>query len=205
MRNKLILIAIIAILAGGAGYYIYSDLVQSPMSNIPAEPTPGVGEENVHDRVVHILDRPINFYVDIPEEAKEIYRKKIEELSSALKENPDLFNHWLDLGIYRQNIGDYEAARDIWEYAGKIRPQNSTSFQNLGYLYAYYLKDNKKAEENYLKALENGPDQVYIYRNTYEFYRYAMKDDARAKEILKKGIELNPDTSQDLQNLLNNF
>jgi tetratricopeptide (TPR) repeat protein len=78
-------------------------------------------------------------------------------------------------------------------------------FHNLGDLYAYFLKDTQKAEENFLKALENGPDQIYIYRNVYEFYRYAMKDDVKAKQILEQGIKANPGNSQDLQNLLNNF
>ena len=190
-------------MAGGVGYYIWNDFAsRSPVGNrVPDNPQVEQLEQLEHPD----LDRPINITADMPQEAQAIYRKKIEELSAELKNNPDLFNDWLDLGIYRQNIGDYEAAKECWEYAGKIRPNNSTSFQNLGYLYGYYLKDNKKAEENYLKALANGPEQVYIYRNTYEFYRYVIKDDIKAKEILKKGIEANPDTSQDLKNLLNNF
>jgi len=200
--SKIILIAIIIILAAGTGYYIYSDLVQPPMSNTiePESTTVVDSNKNQPD-----LDRPINFYIDIPEQAKTIYKNKIEDLVKQLKENQDLYSNWLDLGIQRQEIGDYEGARECYEYAGYIRPQGSTAFGNLGFLYGYYLKDIKKAEENYLKAIENGPNMVYIYRNLFEFYRDVLNDDTKAKNILQKGIELNPDTSQDLKFLLDNL
>jgi tetratricopeptide (TPR) repeat protein len=141
----------------------------------------------------------------MPDEAKQLYINKINNYISALKDDPTLFNSWLILGIYRKQIGDYEGARQAWDYVGKISPGNSTSFNNLGNLYAYYIKDNQKAEENFLKAIKNGPDMVYIYRNLYEFYRYVMKDDIKAKAILAQGIAANPDTSQDLQYLLDNY
>ncbi|MFH1890621.1 MAG: hypothetical protein ABIJ91_03600 [Candidatus Kuenenbacteria bacterium] len=194
MQKKIILIAIIIILAAGTGYYIYSDLVE------PESTTVVDSNKNQPD-----LDRPINFYIDIPEQAKTIYKNKIEELEKQLKNNPDFFNGWLDLGALRQEIGDYEIAKECWEYAGYIRPNNSTSFNNLGFLYGYYLNNPPKAEENYLKAIENGPNMVYIYRNLFEFYRDVLKDDTKAKNILQKGIELNPDTSQDLKYLLDNL
>ncbi|MEW5907575.1 MAG: hypothetical protein AB1643_00085 [Patescibacteria group bacterium] len=198
MKNKIILIIIILLLAGGAGYYIYNDL----------SPTRRVGEsEEPQQPVVEIpnLDRPINITVNLTKEAEEIIRKKIEELSSKLKENPNLLDLWLDLGIYRKIIGDYEGAVEAWEYVSVVSPKNSTSFHNLGDLYAFYLKDYQKAEKNFLIAIENNPSQIFSYRSLYELYRYAMKDDEKAKEILKKGIEINPDTSQDLKNLLDRF
>jgi tetratricopeptide (TPR) repeat protein len=102
-------------------------------------------------------------------------------------------------------IGDYEGAKECWEYAAVVNPKSPTPFNNLGDLYAHYLKDNKKAEENFLIAIKNGPDQIYIYRSLYEFYRYVMKDNAKAKQILERGISANPNTSQDLKNLLDNF
>lgn len=203
MKTKLIFLAIFLIVGAGAGYYIWRDLEED---NLEAKfPSGVIVEQSAEISEMPDLNRPINITVDVSEEVREIYRQKIEELTLALKENPGLLNAWLDLGIYRQNSGDYEGAKECWEYAGNISPENSTSFQNLGNLYAYYLKDNKKSEENYLKALENGPKQIYIYRNVYEFYRYVMKDEAMAKQILEKGIELNLESSQDLQNLLDNF
>ena len=99
-------------------------------------------------------------------------------------------------------INDYEGARLAWEYAGAIRPKSPTPFNNLGELYAYQLKDNAMAEKNYLKAIENDPSAIYIYRNFFDFYRYFVKDMAKARALLEKGIVANPSTSSDLKSLL---
>ena len=139
------------------------------------------------------------------EDAKRIATDKIQDLSNQLKKNNDNLENWLVLGVYRKMIGDYEGAREIWEYASAIRPQNSISFNNLGELYAYYLKDNAKAEENYQKAIENDPSAIYIYRNFFDFYRYFAKNTAKARAILEQGIAANPSTSSDLKNLLINI
>lgn len=189
--KKIVFIIFILIVASAAGYYIWYDLKKS---------TYNAGSQLVPD-----LDRPINVYADLPDDAEQMAVNKIKDLSEALKENTDLFNLWLELGVYRKMINDYEGAKEVWEYASLIRPENSVSFNNLGDLYGYYLKDSKKAEENFLKALENGPDKVYIYRNVFDFYYLIMKDEAKAKQILGKGIELNPESSQDLKNLLDSF
>jgi tetratricopeptide (TPR) repeat protein len=150
------------------------------------------------------LNKEIKITTDMSEDAKKIVTTKIQDLSSQLKKDSDNLENWLVLGVYRKTIGDYESAKEVWEYASAIRPQNSISFNNLGELYAYYLKDNKKAEENYTKAIENDPSAIYIYRNFFDFYRYFAKDMAKARAILEKGIATNPATSSDLKSLLQN-
>ena len=85
------------------------------------------------------------------ENAKKIASAKIQDLSSQLKKDSDNLENWLVLGVYRKIIGDYEGAKEVWEYAGAVRPQNSVSFNNLGELYAYYLKNNKKPKKITLK------------------------------------------------------
>jgi len=204
--RKIILVIFILLFAAGVGYYIYRDFVRHRVANIPVEPTPGVGKNQQLEQIEHPnLDRPFTIPDNFPEDAKKIAIENIEKLSTELKKNPNIFDNWLVLGIYRKMLGDYEGAKECWEYAAAIDPQSPTPFNNLGDLYANYLKDNKKAEENFLKAIENGPEQIYIYRSVYDFYRYVMKDDAKAKQILEQGIKANPGSSQDLQNLLNNF
>jgi len=151
------------------------------------------------------LNKEIKITADISEDAKRIATTKIQDLSNQLKKNSDNLENWLVLGVYRKMIGDYEGAREVWEYASVIRPQNSTSFNNLGELYAYYLKDNAKAEKNYKKAIENDPSAIYIYRNFFDFYRYFAKDTAKARAILEQGIAANPSISSDLKNLLINI
>ncbi len=151
------------------------------------------------------LNKEIKITADMSDDAKRIAAGKIKDISSQLKKDSDNLENWLVLGVYRKMIGDYESAKETWEYASAIRPQNSISFNNLGELYAYYLKDNVKAEENYAKAIENDPSAIYIYRNFFDFYRYFMKDMAKARAILEKGIAANPSTSSDLKNLLENY
>jgi len=151
------------------------------------------------------LNKEIKITADMNEDAKRIATTKIQDLSSQLKKDSDNLENWLVLGVYRKMIGDYEGAKEVWEYASVIRPQNSISFNNLGELYAYYLKDNAKAEENYKKAIENDPSAIYIYRNFFDFYRYFAKDTAKARAILEQGIAANPSTSSDLKNLLINI
>lgn len=215
MKNAKIipLVIVILLLAGVVSYYIWSDLnivehsvfnncqqgscsenINSPTPSASAKPVPAPD-----------LDRKINIAPSISEEAKNIALEKISEIAEDLRENPEQADLWLVLGVYYKMLGDYESARDVWEYVAKIRPDGFTPFGNLADLYAYYLKDNKKAEENYLKALENGSTMVNLYRNTYEFYRFVMKNDLRAKAVLQKGIDLNPGTSQDLKYLLDNY
>jgi len=208
--NLVIVIVIVIIFAVGVGYYIYHDVVKNrAFDNQSAEPTPGVGEEestyDVDSVSIPNLDKPVNITADLPEDIKKITEEKIEKLISDLKQDSSRFEDWLVLGIYRKMLGDLEGAREYWEYAAFLKPQSPIPFNNLGDLYANYLKDNKKAEENFLIAIKNGPDQIYIYRSFYEFYRYVMKDNVKAKQILEQGINANPNTSQDLKSLLNSF
>ena len=200
--KKILLGLIILFFAVGVGYYIWHDLNKKDQPEQPKQEEQS--QPPVHPDLPN-LDRPINITVTLSEDAKKIAKEKIEKLSSELKQDPSLFENWLVLGIYRKMIGDLEGAKECWEYAGFLAPQSPTPFNNLGDLYANYLKDNKKAEENFLIAIKNGPDQIYIYRSFYEFYRDTMKDNAKAKQILEQGISANPTTSQDLKNLLDNF
>jgi tetratricopeptide (TPR) repeat protein len=220
MIKKIILSLAVLVLALGAYFYIYKDLnkpktdscdISSTSSdcvkNAPESPEPSVPQSVITPISAKTpdLNKPVVIPDGWPADTQKIMKLKIESLISDLKKNPDSFDNWLNLGTQRKTINDYEGAGECWEYAGVIRPLNYVSYNNLGELYGYYLKDYKKAEENYLTAIKNGPDQVYIYRNMYEFYRNVTEDDAKAKAILGKGIATNPDTSKDLKYLLDNF
>ena len=155
-------------------------------------------------RPIPDLDREIVFKDDFPEEARQKMIDKIEKASQELKDDPTSFGNWLYLGLDRKGIDDYEGAKQAWEYATLINSDNFVVRGNLGDLYAYYLKDNQKAEENYLKALELGPGQVYLYYKTAEFYQLFLKDEQKARDIVQTGLKLNPN-SADLQSLFNNL
>ena len=135
------------------------------------------------------LNRAIVFGAEFSPEAQDIMRGKILSLERELKSDPSLFSGWLALGIYRKQTGDYEGARQAWEYVGALQPENNTSFLNLGILYHSYLKDFPKAEQYFLTSLGKNPLFVQTYAELGDLYRYSYKKDTTAAvDILKQGI-----------------
>ncbi len=220
-------VLLILTIAGLAGFYIYNDFstkegveVQKNKEVVvdvtetatstndiddnkgyTVEVVPTTTVDNTSSIPVPDLNRKLIFSGSLSKEARGIITEKINKIVKELKESNGMFQNWMDLGLYRKVAGDYEGARDAWEYAGAINPQNSLSFRNLGDLYGYYLKDSKKAEKNLLRAIENGPDQIEYYFKTAEFYREVMKDSEKARKVVQQGIAVNP-KSKGLKDLL---
>lgn len=139
------------------------------------------------------LDRPILLKGgNLPQDIREQTEERIIELSALLKENPDQFNEWIELGQLRKLIEDYEGAILAWDYAGLVIPTNAISYANIGDIYGYYLKDNEKAEENFAKAIENKPLFIQYYGQAALFQRDATGDIEKAKDIIRLGIKNNP-------------
>lgn len=132
----------------------------------------------------------------LSESQREKTYSDIGDFGRAVKGNPDFFFGWIQLGLLKKVIGDYEGARDAWEYAGAIRPENSVSFANLGELYWRYLPDYPRAEKNFLTAIKNMPDDSSTYTSLSDlyYYSYSEKKD-QADDILLKGIAANPKDS----------
>ncbi|MBI2108889.1 MAG: hypothetical protein HYT93_01755 [Parcubacteria group bacterium] len=207
---------LVLILASFVGYIIYTDVAVK--NNIAKSPTLNevegsnmdeVQEKNIPEGVlvevpqnttatedgkmalttpVPDLDRQIVIPDSTHPSQKDEIISKISALVVLLKQDASLFNEWIDLGLRRKSIEDYEGARQAWEYASVIRPNNSISFGNLGALYGYYLGNPILAEKNYLKAIENDSKLPYLYVQTADFYLEVLKDVEKAKEILKKGL-----------------
>lgn len=197
--KKIILIIVIILLAVGVGYYIYRDLnvkhsVSNTVGNLVSDKTE---TEKLVSAPVPNLDRKI------PAGTSQSVTDKINDLSAKLKENNNLFSYWLELGIYRKSAKDYDGAIEAWEYASVLNPGSSVPFNNIGDLYAYFIKDSAKAEEYLLKAIETEPHYAYGYYKMAEVYIEVIKDTGKAKNILREGIKANPNTSQDLQKNLN--
>lgn len=148
------------------------------------------------------LNQEVPISASLSEEVKKVLTANTAATISELKAHPDDQGGWLKLAIYKKTAGDYKGAEEIWQYLTIINPQGYVAYNNLGDLYAYFLKDYNKAEINFLKALELSPQQSFLYRSLYEFYLYALKDEVKAKAILEKGIKLNVTGAQDLKVLL---
>lgn len=128
------------------------------------------------------------------------YEGYIKTTIENLKKDGTSFYDWIDLGFERKQIGDYEGAKEAWEYVSLLYPGNSISFGNLADLYTNFLKDYAKAEINYKTAIKNSPSNVNMYTNLFGLYILEKKN-TEAINLLKEGIAKNPNTF-DLQVLL---
>lgn len=135
----------------------------------------------------------------------EKFRKEFEITITNIKEHPDTFIGWMDLGVIKNVFGDYTGAEEAWLYAGLITPNQSRSFMHLGNLYWNILKDYEKAEWAYLSAIERGSPEVSVaaHRDLATMYRYSYrgKKDV-ADDVLLQGVERNPGDKQELLALL---
>ncbi len=157
---------------------------------------------------------------DLQDDKLKEYAERFTAVKRVLESDPDQFNSWYTAGLMKKFVCDYEGARDIWEYAGSIRPRNSISFGALGNLYGYFLNDRAKAEANYLKAIENeeafkelqrenkAPEytvNIQYYRDLHEIYRGQGKDkEADSINVLQRGLRVEPKSS-DLMVLLASY
>lgn len=215
MKTKLFISLIVILIVVLGGFYIFKQEASAPQEEIVSlEQNATTTEDSVVEAEivgdggfaleqaqnedltgvpVPDLDRKTDFNTSLPKEALDITISKINSLSKSLKENPNNFQSWIDLGLNRKMINDYSGAKEVWEYASLLRPQNSVSFSNLGDLYHYYTKDYEKAEENLKKAIENKPDYAVYYKNLSDLYKFSYKTDTDlAEKTLLDGLEANP-------------
>ena len=145
------------------------------------------------------LDRTIPATPDLGAQARALLVAKINMTVAALKKNQQSFSDWIDLGVERQAAGDYEGAREAWEYTAALSSNSATPFGNLGYLYMAYLKDYAQSEINYKKALANDSKNPVWYRSLNDLY--AIAKPAAQEQLLKDAITEFP-TALDFQVLL---
>lgn len=128
----------------------------------------------------------------LPEDMKKNTLEQITALTNSLKKNYDSWEQWIQLGLLKKLLGDYQGAREAWEFAAEIRPKDSISRHNLGNLYWQNLKDLKKAEVNYLKAIELNSKDISAYVDLSNIYYYDLKNKIKAETILNRGLVNNP-------------
>jgi len=110
-----------------------------------------------------------------------------------LKKDRANYEAWLNLGILRKQLNDFNGARVVWEYVSEVWPGQSLSFGNLGSLYHLYLRNYQKAEKNFLTAINNEPTGTTWYRSLFELYRDSYKQDTTAAaDTLKRGLATIP-------------
>lgn len=152
------------------------------------------------------LDRTVPPLKTLLPEIVSAIEKQMTASVATLKKDPKRIDAWIDLGVERKQLGDYEGARDAWEYAKALGPNtNIVPWNNLGDLYHFYLKDYVKSEENWKKVIALKPDYIQGYRGLFELYTYSYKEKASQIPVfLKAGIAKNP-TSTDLKQMLADY
>lgn len=136
----------------------------------------------------------------VPDEVKLFTEDQKNQLYSSIKAhgqlvktNPAYFFGWIQIGILKKTIGDFDGAMDAWEYAGVIEPKNSISFANLGELYWRYLHQYSKSEANLKISIQHKSDDVQTYVTLAELYHYSYKEKYDiADDVLIEGLKANP-------------
>lgn len=139
------------------------------------------------------LDKSVAVAANIDAGLKKRFMDEISVLVNSIKDNFNHLNLWLQLGILKKTLGDYEGAAEAWQFANLAWPQNAISFNNLGNLYGFYLKDFPESEANYLKSIENDPKNLDAYKSLADIYQYSYteKQDL-VDDILLRGLSSNP-------------
>lgn len=210
MHKKKLGIIGLVVIAIVAGFFIYRDMRKSDAlpegqiignnmngGKVEAIPLPGAKLPPTP-----ALVRATDFDKTLAPEVKTILLARLEKAVTAVKNDSKNAENWIELGLERKALADYEGARDAWEYAKALEPNNLVPWNNLGDLYHYYLKDYAKSEENWKKTIALKPDYALGYRGLYELYLYSLT--AKSSEIpalLRAGIAANP-KALDLQALL---
>lgn len=209
MNKKILIMSSVAvILIAGAGYWVYKDFFALKAENIGAEDTGktigGVNYEIVEVKpdetisaeaddqfkktALEITNMPVVFSSEVSEASKEKIKTAIEELNKQIGEEYSHLDLLLELGIKRQSVGDYVGAAKTWEFAGLVFPKNYITFQNLGFVYGFYLKDYVLSEKNYLKSLENDPTNTQVYLDLVDIYNFSGQAE-KIPEFLKSGFK----------------
>lgn len=126
------------------------------------------------------------------------YEKALEYLEESIKIKPMAFkfkarsNVHEKLGQYEAAILDYDEEFKYGEEAGYEADSYADLFNNKGYIYAEYLKDDPKAFECYEKVVEYKENHNRVYYNLGEYYE-RCKDYEKALIAYDKqiGIEAN--------------
>ncbi len=217
MKNRKIYgVITLIVVVGGIFYFVKNRKVEDVQSTDTevkiTEIAPGVNletSEKTIDKnstvVAPILDKKIVFPPTYNENAQKIMLAKINTTISFLKQNPTSYDSWIDLGIYRKMLNDYNGAEEIWVYLTKVAPTKPDAYLDLGDLYAYYLHDNAKAEKYFLIVQDVSPKWIVGYERTVDFYVTVRQDKIKAKKFLDSAIAKHPDMEEGLQPLLDSL
>ncbi|MEK7641157.1 MAG: hypothetical protein AAB389_04140 [Patescibacteria group bacterium] len=214
MRKQIFLIglSVIAIIGGGTGIYfgIFNGYQEpEPIAdNLPiASSTPvntenPAGSQTVENKTPKYKGqalRAIGNDQAIKDFTPEVVAMKKAELQKfaalAEKDSSDTLA-WLKISEIKKFFNNYQGSADALEYLKLLAPDDFIVNLNLGNLYGFYLKDYKKAEDNFQNAMNHsgGAQLATAISSLADMYKdfYKVKYD-QVDNLLLLGIETMPD------------
>src|SRR3989344_2866132 len=171
-QSKLTLILEIILflfVAAGIGYYFYTQKAGAPDIAVQDKQ-----EKNLFEFKPQCLD--------LTKEQVASLKERFDKVKEFLAKTPDHMGGWMEVGLIRKGLCDYQGAADVWTYVGEIRPENSLSFANLGDLHTHFLVD----------GLNYNPDSHDLMTLLASYYRDNGNKE-KAIEYFNKVLKLNPD------------
>lgn len=116
------------------------------------------------------------------------YRNAIKDYTTAILHNSSYFEAYYERANCKYRIGEYEGALDDYMTCIKLDPMHVNSINNAASMYSF-LKDDKKSEEYYSKALLVDDENIYtlFYRGNI---RQRLKDFSGAINDFNRVIHL---------------
>lgn len=213
MKSKIMIgVVVLVIIIAGGWYMLKKNSGSSPINTnqqsegliLPDTTTPSTnGTKNqtntqpiVKDPALkvlamQILAKPVVVNTTLTDAQKQETIKLIDEIKKELTTNYNVDTPWLMLGNYRKLLKDYDGAIEAWNFLIKIRPKGYLAFHNLGSLYGFELHNYQKSEENFLKSIQNSPNNIDAYSQLVTIYESAKTSD-KIEGLLLSGITSNP-------------
>jgi tetratricopeptide (TPR) repeat protein len=117
----------------------------------------------------------------------------------VLKNNPEAFIAYNNLGTIYRDKGSYDKALSMFQKAVELRPDDTFHYSNLGSVYGL-MGEPAKAVPLFKKAIELHPDRIGAYNNLGIAYISLGKYD-EAIDISEKTLELWPENAASYDNL----
>jgi tetratricopeptide (TPR) repeat protein len=148
---------------------------------------------------------PLTFAAGVNATDKLTYQSQFANDETVIASNPENYSAWLDLGILREETGDYQGAAADWRYVTELYPSDPTAFADLGDLYGTYLHQSAQGITYYKEAIKLDPTkEETFYQNLAQIYSNEG-DTTDAKATLQQGIDAQVVGYQNLQNELNSM
>jgi tetratricopeptide (TPR) repeat protein len=175
LMKKKLSIVILAVVVALAGWFFYREFKETDEADYEKFFNFNVYDESIDETTVEVR-----------------FRQPFDVSVAALREDPDDFNNWVQLGVIKKGLNDFEGAEEIWLYADTLRPGNSLTTANLADLYTNFLKNTVKAEKWYKETLNRDKTDTQTARNLAYFYFHTLNRTDDAIQVLEDAVGNNP-------------